>query len=163
MPKCYNTVLISKLGGLTMGVQLIVAGGNRAGQVIPVSTERFVIGRAVDCHLRPTSELISRYHCALLVDTGVVVRDLGSRNGVLLNGERITTEQTVNNGDRLGIGPLEFFVNISDDEAAMRLPDTPNASRHQPYEGVATHTDESLPTMLMDRNLSTGSNQEPKE
>jgi pSer/pThr/pTyr-binding forkhead associated (FHA) protein len=141
-------------------VQLIVAGGNRAGQVIPVSTEKFVIGRAADCHLKPTSDLISRYHCALLVDAEVVVRDLGSRDGVRLNGERINSEQKVNNGDRLGVGPLEFFVSISDDEASAGQPENQNISSNQPAEGVETRAGESLPTMLM--NHSARSNQEPK-
>ena len=98
-----------------MVVHLVVASGNRAGQVIPVTVEKFIIGRAADCHLKPTSELISRYHCALLVGNDVVVRDLGSRNGVRLNDERISTEQKLNNGDKLAVGPLEFRVCISTD------------------------------------------------
>jgi len=98
-----------------MAVQLVVASGNRTGQVIPISIEKFIIGRAADCHLQPKSELISRYHCVILVGEEIVVRDLGSRNGVRLNGERITAEQKLANGDKLAVGPLEFFVNISAD------------------------------------------------
>jgi len=142
-----------------MGVQLIVAGGNRAGQVIPVSMEKFVIGRATDCHLRPSSELISRYHCAILVDTEVVVRDLGSRNGVRINGEKINAEQKVNNGDKLGIGPLEFFIRISDEPLAEHS-ERPDAAWHQPHEGADAHANESLATMLMDHSAKP--NQEPK-
>ena len=97
-----------------MIVQLVVAAGNRKGQVIPVSAEKFIIGRADDCHLKPRSELISRYHCAILVGNDVVVRDLGSRNGVRLNGEKISAEQKLKNGDELVVGPLEFYVHITD-------------------------------------------------
>jgi len=143
-----------------MGVQLIVAGGNRVGQVIPVATEKFIIGRAVDCHLRPSSELISRYHCALLVDTEVVVRDLGSRNGVRLNGERISADQKVNNGDRLGIGPLEFFVSISDDETLTGPLQDPNVSWNQTHDGVETLTRANQQTISMPP--SDESNQETK-
>ena len=99
-----------------MIVQLVVAAGNRAGQIIPVSTEKFIIGRAIDCHLKSRSELISRYHCAILVGDGVVVRDLGSRNGVRLNGEKISTEQNLKNGDKLEIGPLEFYAHVIADD-----------------------------------------------
>lgn len=107
-----------------MGVQLVVAMGNRAGQVIPIMGEKFIIGRAGDCHLKSQSELISRYHCAVLIGDGVVVRDLGSKNGVRLNGERINAEQKIRNGDKLGIGPLEFYVHITSDgnETAAKLP-----------------------------------------
>jgi len=97
-----------------MIVQLVVASGHRTGQVIPVSEKKFIAGRAEDCHLRLRSELISRYHCAILVaDDEVVVRDLGSKNGVQLNGKKVNTEQKLSNGDRLGIGPLEFFVHVA--------------------------------------------------
>ena len=96
-----------------MIVQLVVASGNREGQVIPISVEKFIIGRAADCHLVSRSELISRYHCAIHIGDEVVVRDLGSRNGVRLNGEKINTEQRLKNGDSLAMGPLEFYVHIA--------------------------------------------------
>lgn len=100
-----------------MVIQLVVSTGNRVGQVIPVSGEKFIIGRAEDCHLRPRSELISRYHCAILTGDEIIVRDLGSKNGVRLNGIKIETEHKLNNGDRLAIGPLEFFVHIIDSDS----------------------------------------------
>ena len=95
-----------------MIVQLVVATGNREGQVIPITGEKFIIGRAEDCHMRPQSELISRYHCAILVGEKVVVRDLGSTNGVRLNGEKINAEQVICNGDKLTVAPLEFYLHI---------------------------------------------------
>ena len=120
-----------------MVVHLVVASGNRTGQVIPVSTEKFIIGRAADCHLKPTSELISRYHCAILVGNDVVVRDLGSRNGVRYNGVKISGEQKLNNGDKLAVGPLEFYVSITaDDNGPMgRL----NADGHRHAEDSGEH------------------------
>ena len=87
------------------------------GQIIPISEEKFIIGRADDCHLRPQSELISRYHCAILVGDKAVVRDLGSKNGIRLNGERVSAEQDLNNGDKLTVGPLEFYIHITDANA----------------------------------------------
>ena len=97
-----------------MDVQLVVAGGSKSGQVIPITGEKFLIGRADDCQLKPRSELISRYHCAIIAEDGyVAVRDLGSKNGVYCNGERIATEQELKNGDKLTVGPLEFFVHLT--------------------------------------------------
>lgn len=94
-----------------MKVALKVVGGTRTGQTIPISIPQFMIGRADDCHLKPRSELISRYHCAILTDDGyVAVRDLGSKNGVYVNGQRVSIEQELKNGDQLAIGPLEFEV-----------------------------------------------------
>jgi len=97
-----------------MEIQLVVAGGSKAGQVIPVVGSKFIIGRADDCHLKPRSDLISRYHCAIISEDGyVAIRDLGSKNGVYLNGERVSMENELKNGDKLSVGPLEFFVHIT--------------------------------------------------
>ena len=140
-----------------MSVQLVVASGNRAGQVIPIVIDKFIIGRAADCHLRPSSELISRYHCALLVGDGVVARDLGSRNGVRLNGERIHAEQKVNNGDKLTIGPLEFFVKIDDGDAPAELSPVESNARwsSQLDAGDETHANAAAPTIFHDNTPSS--------
>ncbi|MBQ7029217.1 MAG: FHA domain-containing protein, partial [Thermoguttaceae bacterium] len=96
---------------IAMKVALKVVGGTRTGQTVPISIPQFMIGRADDCHLKPRSELISRYHCAILTDDGyVAVRDLGSKNGVYVNGQRVSIEQELKNGDHLVVGPLEFEV-----------------------------------------------------
>jgi len=97
-----------------MEVQLVVASGTKAGQTISIQGAKFLIGRADDCHLKPRSELISRYHCAIISEDGyVAIRDLGSKNGVYLNGERVSLENELKNGDKLSVGPLEFVVNLS--------------------------------------------------
>ena len=103
-----------------MNVQLVVASGSRAGQVIPIAGDRFVIGRAEDCHLKPRSELVSRYHCEIFLNEGdVFVRDMGSKNGVFLNSRQITETNELNDGDKLAIGTLAFVVQI------------PKGARHQ--------------------------------
>jgi pSer/pThr/pTyr-binding forkhead associated (FHA) protein len=106
-----------------MDVQLVVASGSKAGQVIPITAPKFIIGRADDCHLKPRSELISRYHCAVISEDGyVAIRDLGSKNGVYLNGERVSMEHELKNGDKLGVGPLEFFVHLTVDVKGQKKP-----------------------------------------
>lgn len=106
-----------------MQVQLKVANGSKAGQLIAINRPRFLIGRAEDCHLKPKSELISRYHCAILSEDGyVAARDLGSKNGVFLNGHRISIEEELKNGDHLVIGPLEFEIVLSVALSAQKKP-----------------------------------------
>ena len=96
-----------------MSVQLVVASGSRSGQAISIPGDRFVIGRADDCNLKPRSELISRYHCEISQKDGnVFVRDMGSKNGVFLNDEKISETCELKNGDRITVGPLEFYVQI---------------------------------------------------
>jgi len=106
-----------------MNVQLVVATGSRAGQVIPIVGDRFVIGRADDCNLKPRSELISRYHCEIFLENGeAFVRDMGSKNGVFLNTSQITETRQLKNGDALTIGPLEFLVNIVVEAKPTKIP-----------------------------------------
>lgn len=108
-----------------MAVFLQVVGGRNAGQEIAVRGRRFLIGRASDCHLRAHSDQISRYHCALLIEqAGVFVRDYGSRNGTLVDGQRIFDQAELRDGQRLQIGPLEFVVQIRADRTADGGEDT---------------------------------------
>ena len=96
-----------------MEVKLVVIGGGNAGQAVPVAGPKFFIGRSEECQLRPNSDLVSRHHCAIMVDEGLVtVRDFGSRNGTFVNGERIRGEEELKAGDKLTVGPLEFEVQI---------------------------------------------------
>jgi len=97
-----------------MEVKLIVVGGNRDGEKLVVNAPKFFVGRAEDCHLRPQSDMVSRYHAVILVEEGfVAVRDFGSKNGTFVNGARIRIEQELKNGDKLKFGPLEFEVELT--------------------------------------------------
>ena len=106
-----------------MQVQLKVVNGKQAGQLITINRPKFMIGRADDCHLKPRNELISRYHCVILIEEGYAgIRDLGSRNGVFVNDEKIDAETELQNGDKIKIGPLEFEVVISVAVSAGKKP-----------------------------------------
>jgi len=99
------------------------------GQIVPVPGDRFVIGRADDCNLKPRSELISRYHCEIFIEDGeLFVRDMGSKNGVFLNDSQITETYQLTNGDKLAIGPLEFFVHIAVDVKPQKPPKVKSVS-----------------------------------
>jgi len=109
--------------GKVMEVKLIVVGGKNAGQTVPVSGPKFFIGRSEDCHLRPNSDLVSRHHCAILVEDGfVAVRDFGSKNGTFVNGQRVKGEQELTTGDELRVGALRFEVQLVVEMAGKKKP-----------------------------------------
>ena len=71
-------------------MKLVVLAGAKKNAAVPLKKDRFIIGRAKDCSLRAGSDAISRKHCEITrTDNGVMVRDLGSRNGTYVNDERI--------------------------------------------------------------------------
>lgn len=108
-----------------MEVKLVVANGKNAGQEIPVTGPKFLIGRADDCQLRPRSDVISRYHCVILVEESfVAVRDFGSKNGTFVNDEQVMGEEELHSNDRIRVGQLEFDVRFSGEPDGARKPGT---------------------------------------
>ena len=96
-----------------MLVRLKVMHGPSAGKEIKIVQTPFVIGRQDDCQLRPKSDAISRRHCELVIaDSQLIARDLGSKNGTYVNGDRIVGDRVLRFGDHLKVGPLEFEVAI---------------------------------------------------
>src|SRR5262245_59879352 len=99
-----------------MEVKLIVLDGKHKDREIPLPETIFLIGRDRQCHLRPHCRLVSQLHCAVAAWAGVVrVRDLKSRNGTFLNGQRIDGEVPVENGDQLKVGSLQFRFRVTED------------------------------------------------
>ena len=86
------------------------------GQIeAPVTHLPFVMGRALDCDLRSESRMVSRRHCELLADeSGLMVRDLGSLHGTYVNGEKVTGQRRLENGNVLALGPIPYEIVITD-------------------------------------------------
>lgn len=77
---------------------------------IPVNRPIIIIGRQADCDFRIDSKKISRQHCCLAsLQDKLIVRDLGSTNGVRVNGRR-QEEALLVSGDELTIGNLRYRV-----------------------------------------------------
>ncbi|MEM9411903.1 MAG: FHA domain-containing protein, partial [Planctomycetota bacterium] len=88
-----------------------------------ISVPEFIIGRGEEAHLRPSSELISRQHCAIrLKDGRVEIEDMGSRNGSFVNDEQIAGVHQAKSGDRLRVGRLTFEVVIDPVVASAKKP-----------------------------------------
>jgi anti-anti-sigma factor len=90
------------------GLWLIVRMGSNKGRTVPVVGPRFVIGRQRDCQLRLGSPMVSKFHAAIERRDGrIVLADLGSTNGTVLNGRLLRgNEADVHDGDRIQVGPV---------------------------------------------------------
>ena len=106
-----------------MKASLRVVGGKNDGREIGIKVPKFIIGRGEKAHLRPSSDLVSRHHCAIRVRDGkVTIEDLKSRNGTYVNGEKIEDVHVAKSGDKLRIGRLQLEMVIDMAAAGAKRP-----------------------------------------
>jgi pSer/pThr/pTyr-binding forkhead associated (FHA) protein len=99
--------------------KLIPVAGGRPVEIRLKVSDRVVIGREPDCAVVLDNPTISRRHCRIELDGGGVLRlvDLKSGNGTRINGRQISSG-TVNGGDRVALGSLEFRLELNPGAAA---------------------------------------------
>jgi pSer/pThr/pTyr-binding forkhead associated (FHA) protein len=100
------------------------------GQTVTLDKAVILFGRHPDCDVVLTrSRKVSRKHCCVAqVDHRLVVRDLGSMNGVRINGQKISSQAEIKMGDELAVGDVRYRVTERNGEkkkgkdAAKRAP-----------------------------------------
>lgn len=89
------------------------------GQNLEVPEGEFFVGRSSACQLALDDHLVSRKHARFVVtQSGVTVEDLGSRNGVTVNGKRIPGRVALSEGDIILIGAQTLRIYGLDEGAA---------------------------------------------
>lgn len=85
------------------------------GLSFPLNNDETTIGRSAYCSIIIDNPATSREH-ALLSWKGsrLTLQDLDSRNGVVLNGEKLTEQTIVQEGDVIKIGNEELLLDTYD-------------------------------------------------
>jgi len=124
----------------------IEAGAERQRFELPEAATEIVIGRSADCQWIIPSGAVSRRH-AVLRRRGdeLVVEDLGSSNGTLVNGERLSGPRTLRDQDKLQLGAVEIRVVIPEPEPAADRTMALDATRRMPPEPPAPQTRDTAP------------------
>lgn len=107
-----------------MKVHLKVVEGRPLGAEIPLARNGLLIGRDPTCHIRPKDRSVGPRHCQIaLRGDHLVVLDLGSESGTLLNGRRVEPEEPARayHGDQLKVGPLVFEVAFGHGQATATM------------------------------------------
>lgn len=122
-----------------MNPRILGIAGPLQGTVFAVPDGEVSIGREPNNHLWAPDPTLSRRHC-LLIRNGeeFTIRDLGSRNGTLVNGVPIE-EQALRHGDQISIG---------DSVVVLLLEEGDHPSKMNPVEFSETTEYEGSPLVL---------------
>ena len=83
---------------------LVVLQGTNVGEMHKVDGPETIIGRAMNVNVRLNDDGISRRHCRVLQIGGqVIIEDLGSANGTLVNGDNVQ-HHVLKEGDKIRLG-----------------------------------------------------------
>ena len=94
---------------------LIAQTGPLSGQRWQIEGQ-LVIGRDQSCELVISDRQVSRYHARLeRTNEGIVLEDLGSKNGTFCNGTRIETPVLLKDGDKIQVALVQHFGFLTSD------------------------------------------------
>ena len=110
-------------------MKLIIEDDEGRKTVVQLVRDEITIGRQDGNTIRLTERNVSRRHARLVKENGnVLIEDLGSYNGVRVNGEKITGRMRIKEGDLVEIGDYDLGIQGKIDAPAM----TPAAGSPRP-------------------------------
>jgi pilus assembly protein CpaF len=128
---------------------------------IPITKPRFVIGKKETCDLVLDRVNISREHCELLTVNGrTFVRDLKSRNGTYVAGQRIGGDTPLPDGAVIQLGDFTLVLHEAQERAgtaaaappeAAQKPATAQVAPPRPAQDEAHYTPPELKRKIHDR------------
>jgi sigma-B regulation protein RsbU (phosphoserine phosphatase) len=100
--------------------ELQILSPDGQNRFIPLETERISLGRSSAADLPfPDDNGLSRQHLAIEREgDGWALRDLGSKNGTMLNGAKISGRTTLKSGDRITAGHLILIYDGASSKSA---------------------------------------------
>jgi pSer/pThr/pTyr-binding forkhead associated (FHA) protein len=94
----------------------LVVGSSSGPQMVALEGDRLTIGRGPSNDLPLEADTkVSRLHAVLeRYQSGWAIRDLGSRNGTYVNGERLLAERVLRPGDEVTIGDTRLAYRLDE-------------------------------------------------
>lgn len=108
---------------------LVVKEAAAAARTVVLDRDLIIIGRDPACAIRIESPFVSRYHARIeRRAAGLVLEDLGSRNGSLLNGRRVLGAELLKPGDVVVIADATIEYLSGSARATATLPLVPEVA-----------------------------------
>ena len=140
-----------------MAFQLVVVQGRSANETLKIGAGVMTVGRQQDCQLRIASSQVSRKHCQIFEKKGLLlVKDLGSSNGTLVNGKKIVDQRVLEPGDELTVGSVKFRIERLEDTVLMPGASHPPASPKPGDTSIAGAIGEEDDLIEMEEDEPTG-------
>jgi hypothetical protein len=110
----------------------VIAGASDVETLKLLDRDRpYFIGRGKTCDLRFDLEELSRQHASLTRTwNGVVLRDQGSKNGIMVNGVLVKA-QRLTDGDEIEMGPLKLCL-MDPEERYLKSLEAPDRAERAP-------------------------------
>jgi len=136
--------------GTTLPWLEVYSPSSSAPELIEVKDFPFILGRSDECDYKIVSSRVSREHAEIIrTSGGFAIRDLGSTNGTLVNGQR-AEKSRLGDGDLILIADVELTFRVATSNSAPGR----TVTQVMPGEGHATGDDldereENLPLDLI--------------
>ncbi|MFO7562804.1 MAG: FHA domain-containing protein [Enhygromyxa sp.] len=133
-----------------MAVRLIIEDLEGATTVVNLGNEDVTIGRKPHNTIQLTEQNVSRSHAKLIFqDEGWVVQDLGSYNGVRVNGVPISGATVLRESDLIQIGDYHLTLTDDVDRETVDI-ERPRAANDHMVAGVSAGASSELPSVSVD-------------
>ena len=109
--------------------RLTIQNGQDKGRQLQIKGGRATLGRSVNNDLQIMDRRMSRNHSEVFEKDGAwYARDLGSKNGTLVNGAPITLPVRLHAGDRVTVGDTDVLFE-DESTSSFRVPGAPGESQ----------------------------------
>ncbi len=102
------------------------------GRELPLARGSNVVGRGQTCQIRVDSQTVSRRHADIRVAEGAAwIQDLGSKNGTVVRGARVSGQVPLSDGEEIRVGEVHLCLRVTarnaktktfSEEDLLRLP-----------------------------------------
>lgn len=127
--------------------------GNR---IVPLSKEEIVLGRAGECDVILDGPLVSRRHAKITItEDKITIEDLGSRNGIQVDGVATHKQVEIRRGTKIQLGDERMEVVELDAEMKRRVTATDFRAAHTVrFERPSTQPDQLGPDRVSSEDMA---------